>query len=593
MSLAAAPQTLTPVASRGAWKPIQRALVEGSSLRHITLSDPLQGEAVASALRAAASRNPWLLSLSAADPHRVLRAAGIVLQGGALERFDRQQSLLGWGAKTAEFESVARAPSRLGTPRLNGSLTTNGTAPTPAGARSAQPTRWTLNTAVDRIDALTQSTVSTISLSSTGTTSHGAVPTTEEGYSHAADVDYTGITIPWDVVVQIHESFLRRQYDVVFLTQILAGIFGGAGSENVIDFRFTFESWLFLFIRCDLVIDVVDNPPEVTLDGAGSDEVGVRFRVTATSYSRWMPDDEWEETDQFSGTFTRYGTLVKKTPITLAGTDFRRTWAADLANGWTAIELDEGADEGRELLLDSAVNAYITQELPLLPVTPSFSVSKPLITYPTSAAFTTSGSSDRRALSLCFHENAATFKESMPFRSYILDHGRNFAVGVSIGALQKEVVGGLDLPMTEGSVSVETVTITGGSGRLHVRSEGKALGIGFSHTADLLLKLEQGQLVAEVDDSTLNLPWWLWALNVILIPFVGVSGFVVTAIANVLGSNIVGNTIEGLLDLSALQDAASMGSDSGGVTTAIQRVEVNPFGVFLKGDIEIDTTALL
>ena len=402
-----------------------------------------------------------------------------------------------------------------------------------------------------------------------------------------------GTTFPWDVVVQIHESFLRRQYDVLFLTQILAGIFGGMGSEDVIDFRFTFESWLFLFIRCDLVIDVQEEPPRVTLAGAGTDEVGVRFRFTATSYSRWMPDDEWEETDRFSGTFTRFGPLVKETPITLAGTSFRRTWAADLANGWTEIVLDDGADEGRELLLDSAVNAYIGAELPLMPVTPSFTVSRPLVTYPTSAAFTTSGTSDRRAINLCFHENASSLVESMPFRSYILDHGRNFAVGVSIGALAKEVVAGLNLPMSEGGVTVETVTITGGADRLHLRSEGKALGIGFSHTADILLRLEQGQLVAEIDSSTLNLPWWLWAMNLILAPYVGISGFVVTGIANALGSRIVGNAIEGLLDLSALQDAASVGSGSGGVTTTIQRVEVNPFGVFLKGDIEINTTALI
>lgn len=35
----------------------------------------------------------------------------------------------------------------------------------------------------------------------------------------------------------------------------------------------TAESWLFLFIRCDLVIDVLDEPAEVTLTGAGADEV--------------------------------------------------------------------------------------------------------------------------------------------------------------------------------------------------------------------------------------------------------------------------------------------------------------------------------
>jgi hypothetical protein len=283
---------------------------------------------------------------------------------------------------------------------------------------------------------------------------------------------------------------------------------------------------------------------------------------------------------------------VKQTPITLAGTTFRRTWAADLANGWSAIDLDAGPDEAREILLDAAVNAYIAAELPLLPVTPSFTVSDPLITYPTSGAFTTSGAPDLRAVSLCFHEDAQSLIGTLPFRNYILDQGRNFAVGVSISALQQELLGSLNLPLTDGVVTVETVTLTGGIDRLHVRSEGKALGIGFSHTADILLKLDHGQLAAEVDDSTLNLPWWLWTLSALLAPLFGLSGLIVTAIANVIGSNAVGNTLEGLIDLGALQDAANVGSSVPGVTTTIERVEVNLFGVFLKGDIEIDTTAL-
>src|SRR5690606_18808284 len=121
MTLTAVAKPLDPTTPRGAWKPIQQALVKGSSLPPITVSDPLQAGAIASGLRTASARSPWLLSLTAADPHRVLRAAGIELQGSAREAFGRQQWLEGWGGRTAEFEKAAQAPPRLSTPKLLGS----------------------------------------------------------------------------------------------------------------------------------------------------------------------------------------------------------------------------------------------------------------------------------------------------------------------------------------------------------------------------------------------------------------------------------------------------------------------------------------
>lgn len=161
--------------------------------------------------------------------------------------------------------------------------------------------------------------------------------------------------------------------------------------------------------------------------------------------------------------------------------------------------------------------------------------------------------------------------------------------------MSQEVLGELDLPISDGSITIETVTITGGFGRLHVRSEGRGpLGVRFSHTADILLSLKDGELEAEVDDSTLNLPWWLWALNaLLLVPLYGVGGLIPLAIANVIGSKVIGNTLEGLIDLSALEKATALNESTSGVTTKVERVEVNPFGVFLKGNIEINTLELL
>ena len=579
---------------RGAWAPIRRALTEGSQAPAITVRDARGADALILALKEASAGNFWLHSLAAADPHRLLGAAGITLRGAARQRFDEQRRAEGLADRPEEFDKAASPTARstasgVARPTVvrQGSV---GTAAVSAKiATSVSP-----NSAVDRIRALSQSALTPIALDGDG--ARPVTPQVEAGHSHAANVNYQGMMGAWDAVVQLHESFLKRQYDVLFAAQVLAGLFGGSDRSDVIDFRFTFESWLFLFIRCDLVIDVIDEPGQVVLGGGAIDEIGVRFRFTATSYSRLLPDHDWDQTDTFTGTFTRYGHLAKPGPVDLAGETFRRTWAADLANGWTAFALDDGPDGGREQLLEAAVTAYFTAELPLLPVTPTFPVNKPLFSYPTSAAFSSAVAPDRNAVSLCFHENAEALIPTLPYRHYILDHGRNLAVGISIAALERDVVADLNLPVSEGGVTVETVTISGDYGRLKIRSEGRGpLGISFSHTAHIVIRLEDGQLVADVDKSTLNLPWWLWVLNgLIFIPlFGGPGGLIPLAITNMIGSTIIGNQLEGLIDLSTLQDAVGVDTGVAGVTTRIDRVEVNPFGVFLKGDVEIDATQLL
>jgi hypothetical protein len=580
--------------THGAWAPIRRALTQGSQAPAITVSGAREADALMAALKKAADANPWLLSLAAADPHRLLGAAGITLRGAARQRFDEQRRAEGQADRPEEFDKAVAPPARSATPGAGRSSLARQASVGTAAFPTKTVASVSLESAVDRIRALSQSAI--VPMAADGSDVQPVVDPVEPGFSHAANLNYQGMMGAWDAVIQLHGSFLKRQYDVLFAAQALAGAFGGSGDPNVIDFRFTFESWLFLFIRCDLVIDVIDETGEVVLDGSGLDEAGVRFRFTATSYSRLLPDQDWDQTDQFTGTFTRYGPLVKPGPVALAGETFRRTWAADLANGWTTFALDDGPDGGREQLLDAAVNAYFTAELPLLPVTPTFPVNKPLFSYPTSAAFATAVAPDLNAVSLCFHEDAETLIPILPFRHYILDHGRNLAVGISIAALERDVVDGLNLPVSDSGVTVETVTITGDYGRLHIRSEGKGpLGIKFSHTADILMSLENGQLVADVDKSTLNLPWWLWVLNGLLfVPlFGGPGGLIPLAITNMIGSTIIGNQLEGLIDLSTLQDAVGVDTGVDGVTTRIDRVEINPFGVFLKGDVEIDATRLL
>jgi hypothetical protein len=100
-------------------------------------------------------------------------------------------------------------------------------------------------------------------------------------------------------------------------------------------------------------------------------------------------------------------------------------------------------------------------------------------------------------------------------------------------------------------------------------------------------------LEAEIDESTLNLPWWLWALNtLLLVPLVGLGSLITMAIANIIGSNIIGNQLEGLIDLSALQDVANLNNSSSVVITSVERVEINASGVFLKGNVEINIPQL-
>lgn len=567
-----------PAARRDAWAPIRRTLTEGSALPAAAVITEAEAIALAGALREACRRSPWLLALAAADPHRLLATAGIRLDGPARQRFDGIRQAEGWGGRPDAFDTVAANPPGGGlrfaaaTPRLVASGSTA--------------------SAIDRLTSLAQHTTSVSSQASTAGTTPPSVPPSEPGRSHAASTDFPGTTGAWDVVAQLHESFIARMWSVLIWTQVLAGLgIGNSGSDQVIDLDIVVEGWLLVFTRMSLQIAATGTPPRITFAGAAPDEVGLSCRFTLKLESRALPSQPWEETDSYGGSFVRYGRLVKETPIELAGQTWRRTWAADMAAGRTVITLDDGADGPREAMLEVALDNYFAAELPRMPITPSFPVRKPLMTYPTSAAFTQQGAPDRNAVTLCFHEQAESKIEDSPFRSYILDHGRNLAIGISIRALEREIVGELDLPRKEGVVTLEAVEVAGiAPDRLELRFSGKGpLGISFSHRAELRLRLSGGEITAELDESTLNLPWYLWVLNALLIvPLVGLGGLVAMAIANVIGSRVIGNRIEDLLDLGALTDLAAIDSGSSNISTAIERLEVSSSGVFLKGNVEID-----
>ena len=567
-----------PAVHRDAWMPTRRALTEGSALPMVTVSTAEDATALAGALRDACSRSPWILGLAAADPHRLLNAAGIRVSGPGRKRFDAIRIAENWGERPDLFDTIAAAPPAGGIKLVSASTSTPVIAATTASA-------------IDRLKSISQHTANSVLRPTTSPSTGASVPKTEAGRSHASSTNYAGTTGSWDVVAQLHESFLQRMWSVIFWAQVAAGLgVGNSGSASVIDFDYEVEAWLLVFTRMHLQIVQVGTPPCVTLAGAAPDEVGVSCRFTLALSSRWLPSQPWEQTDEFTGSFTRYGKLVKETSIQLAGQTWRRTWAADLANGRTVIALDDGPDGSREAMLEATLDNYFADELPLMPITPSFPVNEPLMTYPTSAAFTQQYAPDRNAATLCFHSNAETYIEDHPFRSYILDHGRNFAIGISIPALEREIVANLGLPRKDGSVTLEDVELAGiAPNRIELRFSGKGpLGIGFSHRAEMILRLVNGQITSEMDESTLNLPWYLWVLNALLIvPLVGLGGLISMGIANIIGSNVIGGKIEDLLDLGALTDMIAVDSGSSNVSTEIERLEVTSSGLFLKGNVEI------
>jgi hypothetical protein len=414
----------------------------------------------------------------------------------------------------------------------------------------------------------------------------------EAGHSHAAPVDYDGRTDGWDVVVQLHESFLARQYDLFFAAQALLSAF--EDDDDAVDFSFTFESWLFLFLRCDLRIMVVEDPPTVVVTGGELDEVGLRLRVQATTFSRLHPDDPWDQTDTFWATVTRWGALTKSSSVDVEGTAFTRTWAADLAGGRSEIDIDGGSDEARSAILGPAVSAWFADELPLLPATPPFTRKQPWVTWPRSAAFAGGVAPDRGAVSLCFHEDAATRRTTQPFRSYILDHGRNLAVGISVAALQTALDDELSLPRVEDGVTIESVTLSGHRGYLEATTSARWLGMGLTHTARITLALDgDGSITAEVDRSRLALPPIAWLAAALTSFFVGLGPLLTVAVLNVVGNTVTRDVIGGLLDIGGLASSVSSVSSGDGVEVRPERLGVGAEGVFIKGNVEIDGSRVL
>jgi hypothetical protein len=205
--MSSATKTAPSRTTAGIWTPVQQALVEGSPLSTLRVTDPNEADTIAVALKTACARRRWLLPLLAADSHRLLSAVGITLAGAARDRWDARQKAEGWGAQPSEFERAAAAPQRLVTPRLSGQLSIGASIDTSTKPVTATGvSSWPLATPVQRLQALAQSAVAASTSSSTQSQPQTVIPTHEEGYSHSADVNYVGITLPWDVVMQVHES---------------------------------------------------------------------------------------------------------------------------------------------------------------------------------------------------------------------------------------------------------------------------------------------------------------------------------------------------------------------------------------------------
>lgn len=563
--------------SSGAWAPVRDAL-NTSAAADITISSVKEARGVRKALRDACVANPWLLSLAAADPARLLRAAGIDLAGAARAEFDTETLNVRKVDRSATFEASAASPLSP-TPRSGaGRIASTSAGLTPV-----------TGSAVGRLEALGGSVIQRFS--SPDDVGVPILPKTEAGRSHDEPVNYQGKTGAWDVILQLHESFLQRQYAIVFAGQAVGTLFG---QSDAIPYRFTFESWLFVHMRCDISLEAVIEPPRAVIDPDGVDEAGIRYRFEATTFSRVSLNDAWNQTDVFTGVFTRLGPLMKPGRFDFAGQTQRRVWAADLENGRSEFELDDGPDNGRELMLGAALDAYFAAEMPLMPVTPTFDAVEPIVTIPNSAAFASAEQNDHNCVSLCFSEKADELIETAPFHSYILDHDRKMALGISIRRLEQEILAGFSLPMTQSGVTIETLSVSGGDGRLHVTAEGKAqLGIKFSANLEIIVRLENGELVAEVDESKLKLPWYLWVLNSLLLaPLLGgpAGGIITTAIGNVIGNAIIGQQVAALIDLAAMTNALGLDldSDTGLVTVIAERVQITPFGIFLKGNVEIE-----
>jgi hypothetical protein len=274
--------------------------------------------------------------------------------------------------------------------------------------------------------------------------------------------------------------------------------------------------------------------------------------------------------------------------LSLGGSTLNNVLVADLFRGRSVITLDGGNDEARAVALGLALNGFFAEQLPQLLVSGEHQTVDPFVTLSRMAGATASGGDDFGAVNWTYSAPG-----SKKFTDYILDHGRNLAVGMSAATVLYSARAGLGtLPLVDGGTTVETVGFSLQKGYIEVIASGTRHFLGFKITFDysvhVTLSLDGGgNLVATADHSRVQLPAWLWFAAGLLID--SPRALLVVGIANIVANGRAADAILKKIDLGSgitdmLRDAAI---PFGTLTTTLDHVETNPNGVFLRGNATI------
>jgi len=589
---------------------LTKALREGPAGPATAISSPAELRSTLRRLRETLNGDPRLARLWLANPQRTLRALGLSLSDEALARFNALRERDGWRDDNEAYERFSQMDAELPDPDLLLHFEDEGALRgVDATERSLSPD---LLRTVDRWRDLPGGSSSPLRVGATrspGGRGGGGLPDlprttpprtartppppppsgtpTQSGGvgSHLAPFYPAGTTGNWDVVLQMHETLLRRFSEVFFAAQWLGSLVGGSRDTPYVDHRYTFEGWLLKFLRLELTFEAGITSRVLTFQDAEDDEVGIRMRVQVVASSRWTPSSEWQEDDRYTADLVRYGKLTRSSSLVVGEETLSRLFTADLAGGRTLLTIPGAVDKGREDLLGAALNAYFTDELPHYPVTFETPSDPPFMTWPRAKAFCRRSAPDLNALTVCFGDHGGAF------RSYILHHGRNTAVGISDPAVTYLIREGLPrLPHVEEGVTIESWDVGLRDGHVEVTARGfrkMLFKVSFTYKAEITLSIRGGELVGEIDRSRLNLPAWLWFLSSI---FLILPGIVITAVAGAIGKGKVNESIGDRLGLDELTEGlfAPAGNDLFRVVPEFDRVEVNPNGLFLRGNVLVN-----
>jgi hypothetical protein len=112
--------------------------------------------------------------------------------------------------------------------------------------------------------------------------------------------------------------------------------------------------------------------------------------------------------------------------------------------------------------------------------------------------------------------------------------------------------------------------------------------VSFTYTVQIKLKLDsRGNLTSEIEDSQLHLPFWLFFLSYLIagLPGLITLSVVKTAVKKDVNTGL-GDQVSLNEDLSDLFTASISGL---AMNARFDQIETNTTGVFISGDLEIDT----